>query len=131
MKRFIGLIVIFIVYFGISICAEVSTIYNALIGVNSFFESVLNSVRNFYSNFAQLFSNVHLDFIKENLTGDQLHPLIYAGLIFSAFSIVYLLVFGIIVLIQKHNRKKRLRKDLQNQHISLNEEEKAKLELRL
>ena len=37
MKRFIGLIVIFIVYFGISICAEVNTIYNALIGVNSFF----------------------------------------------------------------------------------------------
>ena len=63
MKRFIGLIVIFIVYFGISICAEVNTIYNALIGVNSFFESVLNSVRDFYSNFAQLFSNVHLDFI--------------------------------------------------------------------
>lgn len=131
MKRFIGLIVIFIVYFGISICAEVNTIYNALIGVNSFFESVLNSVRNFYSNFAQLFSNVHLDFIKENLTGDQLHPLIYAGLIFIAFSIVYLLVFGIIVLIQKHNRKKRLRNALQNQQISLTEEEKAKFEWRL
>ena len=126
MKRLIGLIVVFLLSFTLFFSYEIDSIKYTFLGVMPFLENVYN----FIDSFLVLIKNsINLDFLS-SLPVWLIDCIIYAVL-FIGFSIVWYLVFGIIVLIRKIIRKSKVEIALNGGTIVLSEEQKSKFEWKL
>ena len=126
MKRLIGLIIIFLTSFALLFTFEIDAFKNQIINFMPFFENIYSNIDNILGYFKNFFPDNFLNSIPHWFC-----DLIIYLIGFIIFSIVWYLLFGIIILIRKSIRKRKLNKALNGDVITLSDEEKSRFEWKL
>ncbi len=126
MKRLIGLIIIFITSFALLFTFEIDAFKNPIINAIPFFENIYSNIDNILNYFKNFFPDNFLNSIPHWFC-----DLIIYLIGFILFSIIWYLLFGIIILIRKSIRKRKLNKALNGDIITLSDEEKSRFEWKL
>lgn len=126
MKRLIGLIIIFLTSFALLFTFEIDAFKNPIINTIPFFENIYSNIDNILNYFKNFFPDNFLNSIPHWFC-----DLIIYLIGFILFSIIWYLLFGIIILIRKSIRKRKLNKALNGDIITLSDEEKSRFEWKL